>query len=107
MFVKENPNRKKKITYEVIMKKGSVLKIDINKEMIAHIRRSNGKYKAALEEQRSRQTKDEKRCAEKKRVNTDLKQATTAKKRSVVNLSSAFSQHESNTHAPEEKLHAT
>ena len=89
------------------MKKGSVLKIDINKEMIAYICRSNGKYKATLEEERSRQTKDEKRRAEKKQVNTEHKQATTAKKRAVVNLNSVFSQHESNTHALEEKLNAT
>ena len=89
------------------MKKGSVLKIHINKEMIAYISRSNGKYKAALEEERLRQTKDEKRRAEKKRVNTELKQATLAKKRAVMNLNSVFSQHESNIHALEEKLHAT
>ena len=76
------------------MKKSGVLKTDINTEMIVYVRRSNGKYKAALQKERPCQTKGEKRRAERKRLNAELKQATTAKKNPVVNLNSVFSQHE-------------
>ena len=43
-----------RIIYEGAMKKGGVLKIDVNEEMIEYVHRSNGEYKAALTTERSR-----------------------------------------------------
>ena len=61
-----------RIIYEGVMKKGGVLKIDINEEMIEYVHRSNGEYKAALTAERSRQAEGEKRRPERKRLNTEL-----------------------------------
>ena len=64
-------------------------------------------YTAALEKDRSHQTQGEKRCAERRQVNTEFKQVINAKKKGVENLNNNASQHESNIHAVEEKLYTT
>ena len=65
------------------MKKGGVLEIDINEEMIEYVHCSIGKYKAAFKTERWRQAEGEKRRPERKRLNTELKQAITAKKKAL------------------------
>ena len=96
-----------RIIYEGAMKKGGVLKIDVNEEMIEYVHRSNGEYKAALTAERSRQAEGEKRRPERKRLNTELEQAITANKKASENLNSVISHHESNIHVLEEKRYAT
>ena len=44
----------RRIIYEGAVKKGGVLKIDVNEEMIEYVHRSNAEYKAALTTERSR-----------------------------------------------------
>ena len=79
-----------RITHEGIMKKCGVLKIDANQEMRKYAHLSTGEYKGAIEKERSPQIEGEKRCAEKTRLDTELKQPITAKEKSVENLNSAF-----------------
>ena len=95
-----------RIAYEGIMK-GGALKVGINQELMAYVRRSNGVQKAALEKEKLRQTQGEKRRAERKRLSSELKHAMTAKKRVLKNMISVVSEHDSNIHALEEKLRAT
>ena len=73
-----------KFVYKGIFKKVSIFKVDINKKLMGHVKRSHRYNTITDEERKKAQTEGEKKREERKRLSNEIRDLQEAKKKEAI-----------------------